>query len=443
MKTVNIIGAGLAGSECAWQLANRDVKVRLYEMKPNKKSPAHKSNNFAELVCSNSLRSDDWESSAVGLLHKEMRELDSLIMTTADKHKVPAGGALAVDRELFSKDITEKLSSHPNIEIINQEITSIPEGLTIIASGPLTSEGLAEEIIKLTDSSSLHFFDALAPIVYTETIDMSKAWYQSRYDKGDGTDYLNCAMNKEQYYAFVDELLSAKTKEFQDFEKDTPYFEGCLPIEEMARRGQDTLAYGPMKPVGLTSPYMENKPFAIVQLRKENLQGSLMNLVGFQTKMSYSEQERVFRTIPGLEKAEFARLGGIHRNTFIHSPSLLDNFLRLKSNPEIRFAGQISGCEGYVESSSIGLICGLFTALELSGEAIITPPSTTAIGALLSHITKQATTETFQPMNVNFGLFNELETSKKIKGKDRKKLYTTRAIEDFNNWKSEVIKKTA
>ncbi len=436
MKKINIIGAGLGGCESAWQLAKRGIAVRLFEMKPNKKSPAHESDDFAELVCSNSLRSDDWEASAIGLLHKELRELDSLIMTVADKTKVPAGGALAVDRNLFSQEITKTLKSHPLIEVVEEEVTSLPEGITIIATGPLTSDGLAEEIRKITGEASMHFFDALAPIVYTDSINMDKAWYQSRYDKGDGTDYLNCAMDKEQYDSFIENLLAAKVKEFHEFETKTPYFEGCLPIEEMARRGHETLRYGPMKPVGLTSPFMDKKPYAIVQLRKENLKGTLMNLVGFQTKMIYSEQERVFRSIPGLENAEFARLGGVHRNTFIKSPILLDDCLRLKTNPNIRFAGQISGCEGYVESAAIGLLSGIFTACELANNEISCPPETTAIGALLSHITKDANAETFQPMNVNFGLFQELETSKKIKGKDRKKLYCERGVQEFSAWKN-------
>ena len=355
-NTVNVIGAGLAGSEAAWQLALRGIKVNLYEMKPLKFSPAHKNLDFAELVCSNSLRSDDYEHNAVGLLHEEMRRVGSLIMEAAAQTQVPAGGALAVDRQAFAAYITEKIRGQKNINIITQEITKLPiddADLTIIASGPLTSEALAAEILKLIDGETLSFYDAIAPVIYTESIDFSKAWYQSRYDKGDSRDYINCPLNKEQYYRFVDALLQAEKVDFHSFE--TPqYFDGCLPIEVMAERGRDTLMFGPMKPVGLTNPHSHEKPYAVVQLRQDNKEDTLRNVVGFQTKLKYGEQQRIFKMIPGLENAEFARLGGIHKNTFIKSPLLLDEFLRLKKHLNIMFAGQITGCEGYVESAAIG-----------------------------------------------------------------------------------------
>ena len=433
----------MAGSEAAWQIAQAGVKVILHEMRPVRSTEAHKTDKCAELVCSNSFRSDDSDYNAVGLLHEEMRRAESLIIRCGDATKVPAGSALAVDREAFSETVTKELHAHPNITIERKEITKLPlngQESVIIATGPLTSPALAEAIGKLTGESHLAFFDAIAPIVLRESVDMSKAWFQSRYDKpgpgGTGKDYLNCAMDKEQYEAFISALVSSEKTEFKEWEKNTPYFEGCLPVEIMAERGIDTLRYGPMKPVGLTNPHNPTvKSHAIVQLRQDNLSGTLFNLVGFQTKMKLAEQTRVFRMIPGLENAEFVRLGGIHRNTFINSPKLLDSTLRLKTMPHIRFAGQITGCEGYVESAAIGLLAGRFAAMEMSGQDISTPPVTTAMGALLNHITTDADTETFQPMNVNFGLFPSL-ADKKLRGRDRKKAYTTRALADFEGWKS-------
>ena len=362
---VHIIGAGLAGSEAAWQLAERGVKTVIHEMRPSKASPAHKTEYCAELVCSNSLRSDDYEHNAVGLMHEEMRRAGSLIMQCADATKVPAGGALAVDRDGFAETVTRKLKSHPLISFINEEITALPaaeDGSFIIASGPLTSEALIASILKEVNAQALNFYDAIAPVVYKESINFDKAWYQSRYDKGDKFDYINCPLTQEEYYAFVNALLSAEKVEFHDFEKEASYFDGCLPIEIMAERGIETLVFGPMKPVGLTNPHNpEQKPYAVVQLRQDNKEDTLRNMVGFQTKLKYGEQQRIFRMIPGLENAEFARLGGIHRNTFIKSPILLDDYLRLKSRPNLRFAGQITGCEGYIESAAIGLLAGYFS----------------------------------------------------------------------------------
>ncbi|MCK5518562.1 MAG: methylenetetrahydrofolate--tRNA-(uracil(54)-C(5))-methyltransferase (FADH(2)-oxidizing) TrmFO [Alphaproteobacteria bacterium] len=440
-KLIHIIGAGMAGSEAAWQIAQAGVKVVLYEMRPINSTEAHRTDKCAELVCSNSFRSDDAEYNAVGLLHEEMRRAGSLIIRCGDATKVPAGSALAVDREAFSESVTNELHTHPNITIERGEIAKLPpdgQGNVIIATGPLTSPTLAEAIGKQTQINNLAFFDAIAPIVLRESVDMSKAWFQSRYDKpgpgGTGKDYLNCAMNKEQYEAFIDALISSEKTEFKNWEKDTPYFEGCLPIEVMAKRGIDTLRYGPMKPVGLTNPHNPTiKSHAIVQLRQDNLLGTLFNLVGFQTKMKLSEQARVLRMIPGLENAEFARFGGIHRNTFINSPKLLDTTLRLKSMPHIRFAGQITGCEGYVESAAVGLMAGRFAAIEMLGQEIFTPPLTTAMGALLNHITTSANAETFQPMNINFGLFPPLP-NEKLRGRDRKKAHTSRALADFEGW---------
>ena len=439
MTKVRIIGAGLAGSEAAWQLAEAGVAVALHEMRPVRKTDAHQTQQCAELVCSNSFRSDDSEYNAVGLLHDEMRRCNSLIIKSADAHQVPAGGALAVDREGFANAVTAALEAHPLITIERSELTALPEASpdydsVIIATGPLTSEPLAQSIRTLTGQDSLAFFDAIAPIVHRDSIDMTKAWMQSRYDKvgpgGTGSDYINCAMDKQQYENFIGELIDAPKTDFKEWEKTTPYFEGCLPIEVMASRGVDTLRYGPMKPVGLTSPHLTTRPYAVVQLRQDNALGTLYNLVGFQTKMKYADQTRVFRLIPGLENAEFARLGGLHRNTFINSPLLLDRELRLKARPHIRFAGQITGVEGYVESAAIGLMAGRFAAKK--NEA---PPRTTALGALLAHITGDASAETFQPMNVNFGLF---PTVPEVKGKDgarqRKKLYTDRAKQDLGNW---------
>lgn len=438
---VQIIGAGLAGCEAAWQLVKRGVKVRLFEMKPQKFSPAHKNSNWAELVCSNSLRSNDAEHNAVGLMHEEMRRFGSLIMEAADQTKVPAGGALAVDREGFAKFITERLKASPLLEIVNQEITEFPAAdapLTIIATGPLTSSAFIEAIKNKVDQHSLSFYDAIAPVVYKESIDFSKAWFQSRYDKGDKYDYINCPMNKEEYYRFVDELLKAEKMPFHDFE-EPHYFDGCLPIEVMAERGIDTLLFGPLKPVGLTNPHSAEKPYAVVQLRQDNKEDTLRNIVGFQTKMKYGEQTRIFRMIPGLEKAEFARLGGIHRNTFIQSPMLLDEFLRLKAQPNILFAGQISGCEGYVESADTGMLAGYYAACLAKGENPVVPPKTTATGAMLGHLLD--TTADYQPMNINFGIFPTIQGEitangkfRKIKGADRKEAYCQRALADFTDW---------
>ena len=438
---VQIIGAGLAGCEAAWQLIKRGVKVRLFEMKPQKFSPAHKNSNWAELVCSNSLRSDDAEHNAVGLMHEEMRRFGSLIMEAADQTKVPAGGALAVDREGFAKFITERLKASPLLEIVNQEITEFPAAdapLTIIATGPLTSSAFIEAIKNKVDQHSLSFYDAIAPVVYKESIDFSKAWFQSRYDKGDKYDYINCPMNKEEYYRFVDELLKAEKMPFHDFE-EPHYFDGCLPIEVMAERGIDTLLFGPLKPVGLTNPHSAEKPYAVVQLRQDNKEDTLRNIVGFQTKMKYGEQTRIFRMIPGLEKAEFARLGGIHRNTFIQSPMLLDEFLRLKAQPNILFAGQISGCEGYVESADTGMLAGYYAACLAKGLNPVVPPKTTATGAMFGHLLD--TTADYQPMNINFGIFPTIQGKitangkfRKIKGADRKEAYCQRALADFTDW---------
>jgi methylenetetrahydrofolate--tRNA-(uracil-5-)-methyltransferase len=438
---LHIIGGGLAGCEAAWQAAERGAPVVLYEMRPANTTEAHQTDKLAELVCSNSLRSDDSEASAVGLLHDELRRCGSLIMRMADRHKLPAGGALAVDREAFSAAITETIAAHPFITIQRGEITDIadmPEPV-IVASGPLTSPSLAESVRNLTGAEHLHFFDATAPIVHHDSIDMSKAWMQSRYDKagpgGSGADYINCAMDKAQYEAFIHELLAAPKTEFKEWEKNTPYFEGCLPIEVMAARGIDTLRYGPMKPVGLTNPHTGQRPYAVVQLRQDNASGTLYNLVGFQTKLKYAEQERVFRMIPGLENAVFARLGGLHRNTFINSPLLLDEQLRLKSRPGIRFAGQITGVEGYVESTAMGLLAGLFAAAESKGETLAPPPRETALGALLAHITGNANIETFQPMNVNFGLFPPVVLPKSAKGsRPRKLAMTERAKAKLGEW---------
>ncbi len=438
-KPIHIIGAGLAGSEAAWQLAQAGLPVILHEMRGITKTDAHQTTDCAELVCSNSFRSDDDEYNAVGLLHWEMRQCESIIMAMGAVHKVPAGGALAVDREGFAAAVTATLSNHPLITIVREEITALPPkdwGPVLIATGPLTGTGLANALREVTGEESLAFFDAIAPIVYKDSINFDIAWYQSRYGKGDGHDYINCPMNKEQYLAFIEELRAAPKTEFKEWEKNTPYFEGCMPIEVMAERGIDTPRYGPMKPVGLGDPRTGRWPYAVVQLRQDNALGTLYNMVGFQTKMKYAEQTRVFRLIPGLENAEFARLGGLHRNTFINSPKLLDSSLRLKSHPHIRFAGQITGCEGYVESASVGLMAARFIAAEVMGQTLAPPPPTTAMGALLHHITGGAAAETFQPMNVNFGLFPPFdpEAVKRIKGRDRKKLYTDRAKVDFGMW---------
>lgn len=442
-KTLHIIGGGLAGSEAAWQAAQRGVKVIIHEMKPRKFSPAHKSENLAELVCSNSLRSDDAEHNAVGLMHQEMRLAGSLIMACADATKVPAGGALAVDREVFSAMVTQKIARHPLIEVRAEEIDALPDenfGEVIVASGPLTSEKLAQDILRKTGGQSLSFFDAIAPVIFKESVDFSKAWYQSRYDKGDKFDYINCPLDKDGYYSFVDELLKAEKTEFHDWE-EVHYFDGCLPIEVMAERGADTLLYGPMKPVGLTNPHTGGKAYAVIQLRQDNKEDTLRNMVGFQTKMKYGEQQRIFRMIPGLENAEFARLGGIHKNTFIKSPVLLNSHLQLKSQPNISFAGQITGCEGYIESTCIGYLCGYFAACRLSGREIILPPRNTAFGSMLNHLTDDTDIENYQPMNINFGIFPTIQGDvtangkfKKIKGMDRKKAYTERALAEVRPW---------
>lgn len=441
---VHIIGGGLAGSEAAWQLARRGISVRLSEMRgTGERSPAHQTDGLAELVCSNSFRSDDSEKNAVGLLHDEMRRCDSLIMTAAAKAQVPAGSALAVDRDVFSAEVEAALASLPNLEIVRERIDTLPtEGLTIVATGPLTAEALGQSIGVATGSDSLAFFDAIAPIVYRDTIDMDICWMASRWDKigpggGDGKDYINCPMDKEQYLAFHAGLVSGEKTAFKQWEEDTPYFDGCMPIEVMAERGVDTLRYGPMKPVGLDNPRTGRWPYAVVQLRQDNKLGTLFNMVGFQTKLKHAEQVRLFRTIPGLENAEFARLGGLHRNTFLNSPVLLDRQLRLKSAPHIRFAGQITGCEGYVESAAVGLLTGMMTAAEVAGTDWLAPPATTAMGALLAHITGDADAESYQPMNVNFGLFPPLHDVKK---KQRKEAYTTRAKDDLSEWlKGETV----
>lgn len=437
MKAIHIIGGGLAGSEAAWQVASAGVPVILHEMRPVKATPAHHSDGFAELVCSNSFRSDDAANNAVGLLHEEMRRANSLIMAMGDKHKVPAGSALAVDRDGFSQGVTQALSEHPLITIERGEVDSLPPedwDSVIIATGPLTSPALSEAIKSLTGEDELAFFDAIAPIVYKDSINFDIAWYQSRYDKGEGADYINCPLDKDQYYAFIDALLTGEKTSFKDWEKDTPYFEGCMPIEVMAERGPDTLSFGPMKPVGLTDPRTGKRPYAVVQLRQDNALGSLYNMVGFQTKLKYGEQARIFRSIPGLEQAEFARLGGLHRNTFINSPRLLDTALRLKAMPRLRFAGQITGVEGYVESAAIGLLAGRFAAAERLGHIMTPPPLETAFGALLSHITGGAEADTFQPMNVNFGLFPALE--KRVHKSQRKQAMSARALDAISGWLS-------
>ena len=434
---VHIIGGGLAGSEAAWQLAEAGLKVRLSEMRGGgEMTPAHQTDGLAELVCSNSFRSDDAENNAVGLLHAEMRALGSLIMSAADAHKVPAGSALAVDRDGFSAEVTARLNAHPNIKIVRERVDALPDsGATIVATGPLTAARLAESIGVATGAEALAFFDAIAPIVHRDTIDMDICWMASRWDKGETKDYINCPMTREQYLAFHRGLLDGEKTEFKQWEKDTPYFEGCMPIEVMAARGEDTLRFGPMKPVGLDDPRTGRWPYAVVQLRQDNKLGTLWNMVGFQTKLKHAEQVRLFRTIPGLENAEFARLGGLHRNTFINSPQLLDSTLRLKQAPHIRFAGQITGCEGYVESAAVGLMAGRFAAAELEGKALAPPPPTTALGALLGHITGGADAASYQPMNVNFGLMPPLE-GPKTKKADRKKLYTSRAADDLETWRA-------
>ncbi len=438
-QEVNIIGGGLAGSEAAWQLARAGIASVIHEMRPNTQTEVHQTSHLAELVCSNSFRSDDPHNNAVGLLHEEMRRSNSLILRVADENKVPAGGALAVDREDFSKCVTKLLQADRLITIKRNEITELPPvewQNIIVATGPLTSHNFSTVIQKMTGDQSLAFFDAIAPIVYTDSIDFNTVWFQSRYDKkgpiGSGKDYINCPMNREQYVQFIDTLLHAETGRFKEWEMDTPYFEGCLPIEVMASRGLDTLRYGPMKPVGLTNPRTGEKAHAVVQLRQDNSLGTLYNIVGFQTKLKHAEQIRVFKQIPGLESARFARLGGIHRNTFINSPKLLDHELRLKAMPRIRFAGQITGVEGYVESAAIGLLAGRFAAVQAGGEVSSTPPDTTALGSLIRHITVNANSMSFQPMNINFGLLPPIEN--KLRGRKKKKAMSERALSDFQKW---------
>ena len=443
--TVHVIGGGLAGSEAAFQIAQRGVKVVLHEMRPVRMTDAHQTEGLAELVCSNSFRSDDAQANAVGVLHAEMRRMNSIIMSAADEHKVPAGGALAVDRDGFSAGVEARLAAHPLIEVERGEVTEIPEDWNnvIIATGPLTSPALAELVRNLGGEDDLAFFDAIAPIVHFDSIDMDIAWFQSRYDKatdgGDGKDYINCPMDKAQYEAFIDALLDGEKMVFREWEESTPYFEGCMPIEVMASRGAETLRFGPMKPVGLTNAHDGSRPHAVIQLRQDNALGTLYNMVGFQTKLKYAEQVRVFQTIPGLENAQFARLGGLHRNTFINSPRLLDGQLRMKARPGLRFAGQITGVEGYVESAAIGLMAGIMAAAQATGSQWTPPPVDTAHGALLAHITGGADADTFQPMNVNFGLFPPIDGAatggkRKLRGRDRKLAYASRALESFSGW---------
>jgi methylenetetrahydrofolate--tRNA-(uracil-5-)-methyltransferase len=459
LSAVHIIGGGLAGCEAAWQIATRGVPVVLHEMRPVRTTAAHKTSALAELVCSNSFRSDDKEHNAIGLLHEEMRRLGSLVMRAADTHQVPAGGALAVDRDGFAAAVGAALEQHPLVDIQREEIAGLPPAdwdNVIIATGPLTSPALATAIGTLTGADALAFFDAIAPIVHRESTDMSVAWFQSRYDKegpgGTGADYINCPLTREQYGAFVDALVSGDKVAFHDWEATTPYFDGCLPIEIMAERGRETLRHGPMKPVGLTNPHAPTvKPYAIVQLRQDNKLGTLFNMVGFQTKLKHGEQVRIFRTIPGLENAEFARLGGLHRNTFLDAPRLLDATLRLNAGPRLRFAGQITGCEGYVESAAIGVIAGRFAAAERLGAVLTLPPPTTAHGALLAHITGghvetiTAGPRSYQPMNVNFGLFPPLahalprnEDGRRLRGTTkslaRKQALCRRALVDLEQW---------
>ena len=445
-EKLHIIGGGMAGCEAAWQAANAGVEVVIHEMRPHRKTDAHKTEGLAELVCSNSFRSDDATGNAVGVLHAEMRMLSSIILTSGDETAVPAGGALAVDRDLFSAAVEERINNHPLISVVREEITGLPPAEwqhVIIATGPLTSSGLGDAIADLTGEDDLAFFDAIAPIIHFETINLDIAWFQSRYDKstdgGDGKDYINCPMDEAQYDSFIAAMLAAEKMDFREWEANTPYFEGCMPIEVMAERGHDTPRFGPMKPVGLTDPRTGHRPHAVVQLRQDNALGSLYNMVGFQTKMRYGPQVDVFRMIPGLEEASFARLGGMHRNTFIRSPKLLDDQLRLKAMPRLRFAGQMTGVEGYVESAAIGLMAGRMAAAEIKGEDFIMPPLETAHGALLAHITGGANADTFQPMNVNFGLFPDLDVNaepypktgrkpRRPKGRERKALMAERAL---------------
>ncbi len=442
-EPAHIIGGGLAGCEAAWQLVHAGVPVIVHEMRPVRGTDAHQTEQLAELVCSNSFRSDDAENNAVGLLHEEMRRCGSVIMAAADRHKVPAGGALAVDRDGFAGDVTAALAGHPMVSIDRGEVDGMPPDdwrQVIVATGPLTSPGLSAAIQGLTGEDALAFFDAIAPIVHTDSIDMDVAWVQSRYDKNvdesaDGApgDYINCPMDEAQYSGFIDALLAGDQTDFKEWEKSTPYFEGCLPVEVMAARGRETLRFGPMKPVGLTNPRTGQRAHAVVQLRQDNALGTLHNMVGFQTKLKYGAQTDVFRMIPGLEQAQFARLGGLHRNTFLNSPRVLDGELRLKAQPRLRFAGQITGVEGYVESAAIGLLAGRLAAAEVRGMAANIPPMTTALGALINHITGGANADTFQPMNVNFGLFPPLD-GKRRKGRERKQAMAARALDDLAGW---------
>ena len=465
---LHIIGGGLAGSEAAWQAANAGISVVLHEMRPDRMTEAHRTDGLAELVCSNSFRSDDAANNAVGLLHAEMRRLGSLIMRAADANQVPAGGALAVDRDGFSAAVTKALHDHPLIELRRGEIKGPPSAdwdNVIVATGPLTSAPLAEAIREMTDENALAFFDAIAPIVHRDSIDMSAAWFQSRYDKvgpgGTGADYINCPMTREQYDRFVDALIAGEKTDFKEWETNTPYFDGCLPIEVMAERGHETLRHGPMKPVGLTNPHDPTvKAYAIVQLRQDNKLGTLYNMVGFQTKLKYGAQQRIFRMIPGLENAEFARLGGLHRNTFLNSPKLLDGQLRLRADPRLRFAGQMTGCEGYVESASIGLIAGLYAAADARGRSLPSPPPTTALGSLLGHITGghietiDNGPRSFQPMNINFGLFPPLAASPnrspdgtRLRGNEKtiakRRAISARALSDLDFWIAEHLRVAA
>ena len=442
LARARVIGGGLAGCEAAWQMAERGVHVTLHEMRPNQPTEAHLTEQLAELVCSNSFRSDNAENNAVGVLHEEMRRAGSLILRSADAHKVPAGGALAVDREGFAGAVESALEGHEKIETRREEVGELPDadaGPVLVASGPLTSASLGASILERSGSQALAFFDAIAPVIYKDSIDFDIAWMQSRYDKegpgGDAAAYINCPLDAAQYEAFIDALVSAEYGEFKEWEKDTPYFEGCLPIEVMAERGRETLRYGPLKPVGLTNPRSPKiKSHAIVQLRQDNALGTLYNMVGFQTKMKHGEQKRILRAIPGLENARFARLGGMHRNTFLNSPQILDGALRLKAQPNIRFAGQITGVEGYVESAAIGLLAGRFMAEELAGGEMMPPPPTTALGALLNHITGGHLSEgaSFQPMNINFGLFPPLDG--KVHKRERKPAMARRALDQLALW---------
>ncbi len=465
---IHVIGGGLAGSEAAWQIAESGLPVVLHEMRPQRMTDAHKTEGLAELVCSNSFRSDDWENNAVGLLHEEMRRANSLIMTAGDQHKLPAGGALAVDRDAFSAEVTRRLEAHPNISISRGEIAGLPPAdwdSVIVATGPLTSPALSQAIGRLTGETELAFFDAIAPVIHAESIDETIAWRQSRYNKagpaGTGADYINCPFSREEYDAFIDAMLAGEKTSFKEWEATTPYFDGCLPVEVMAERGRETLRFGPMKPVGLDDPRTGRWPYAVAQLRQDNALGTLWNMVGFQTKLKHAEQVRIFRMIPGLANAEFARLGGLHRNTFLNSPKLLDASLRLKAEPRLRFAGQITGVEGYVESAAIGLLAGRFASAERQGRALLPPPETTALGALIAHITgghivadDEATDpaekkpRSFQPMNINYGLLPPIEVpktdadGKRIKGKDKsfakKRAASRRALADLERWLHET-----